>query len=149
MLVAVYMTRTRSLTGYFVYYIANDVFRIKELVYVNQERRATWACGTISPRNFSMIEKVVGNNYTNEPMAFLEDSEIGGGNRAVYHGAHRRFLRSLSGSIRLISSPSTTTSYFIIDDLIMWSANLQRRRATVGPSAAHARRNRPLVTFRR
>lgn len=43
-------------------------------------------------RHFSMIDKVVGNNYTNEPMAFLlEDSEIQEEIEPVYHGADRRF----------------------------------------------------------
>ena len=74
-LVAVYYDANEKPTGYLVYYIANDVFRIKELVYVNQEaRHGLW---NYISAHFSMIEKVVGNNYTNEPMAFLlEDSEI-------------------------------------------------------------------------
>ena len=74
-LVAVYYDADEEPTGYLVYYIANDVFRIKELVYINQEaRHGLW---NYVSAHFSMIEKVVGNNYTNEPMAFLlEDSEI-------------------------------------------------------------------------
>ena len=35
-LVAVYYDANEKPTGYLVYYIANDVFRIKELVYINQ-----------------------------------------------------------------------------------------------------------------
>ena len=74
-LVAVYYDANEKPTGYLVYYIANDVFRIKELVYINQEaRHGLW---NYISAHFSMIDKVVGNNYTNEPMAFLlEDSEI-------------------------------------------------------------------------
>lgn len=33
------LRRERKADGYLVYYIANDVFRIKELVYINQEAR--------------------------------------------------------------------------------------------------------------
>ena len=74
-IVAVYYNEAGEPKGYLVYYIANDVFRIKELVYINQEaRHGLW---NYVSAHFSMIEKVVGNNYTNEPMAFLlEDSEI-------------------------------------------------------------------------
>ena len=74
-LVAVYYDTQDKPTGYLVYYIANDVFRIKELVYVNQEaRHGLW---NYISAHISMVEKVVGFNYTNEPMAFLlEDSEI-------------------------------------------------------------------------
>ena len=75
MIAAIYYSEKHKPLGYLVYYIANDVFRIKELVYVNQEaRHGLW---NYISAHFSMIEKVVGNNYTNEPMAFLlEDSEI-------------------------------------------------------------------------
>ena len=74
-LVAVYYDAQEEPKGYLVYYIANDVFRIKEMVTINQEaRHGLW---NYVSAHFSMIEKVVGNNYTNEPMAFLlEDSEI-------------------------------------------------------------------------
>ena len=74
-IVAVYYNEAGEPKGYLVYYIANDVFRIKELVTINQEaRHGLW---NYISAHFSMIDKVVGNNYTNEPMAFLlEDSEI-------------------------------------------------------------------------
>lgn len=39
-----------------------------------------------------MIDKVVGNNYTNEPMAFLlEDSEIQEEIEPIYHGQRSTF----------------------------------------------------------
>ena len=74
-IVAVYYNEAGEPKGYLVYYIANDIFRIKELVYINQEaRHGLW---NYVSAHFSMIDKVVGTNYTNEPMAFLlEDSEI-------------------------------------------------------------------------
>ena len=74
-LVAVYYDEDEEPKGYLVYYIANDVFRIKELVTINQEaRHGLW---NYISAHYTMIEKVVGTNYTNEPMAFLlEDSEI-------------------------------------------------------------------------
>ena len=74
-LVAVYYDEEEEPKGYLVYYIANDVFRIKELVTITQEaRHGLW---NYISAHYTMIEKVVGLNYTNEPMAFLlEDSEI-------------------------------------------------------------------------
>lgn len=74
-LVAVYYDAEEEPKGYLVYYIANDIFKIKEFVYINEEaHNGLW---NYISAHFSMIEKVVGNNYTNEPMAFLlEDSEI-------------------------------------------------------------------------
>lgn len=74
-LVAVYYDAKEEPRGYLVYYISNDVFRIKEMVTLDQEaRHGLW---NYVSAHFSMIEKVVGYNYTNEPMAFLlEDSEI-------------------------------------------------------------------------
>jgi len=74
-LVAVYYDANEDPKGYLVYYIANDVFRIKELVTINQEaRHGLW---NYISAHYTMVEKVVGTNYTNEPMAFLlEDSEI-------------------------------------------------------------------------
>jgi len=74
-LVAVYYDANEDPKGYLVYYIANDVFRIKELVCINQEaRHGLW---NYISAHYTMVEKVVGYNYTNEPMAFLlEDSEI-------------------------------------------------------------------------
>lgn len=74
-LVAVYYDADEKPQGYLVYYIANDIFRIKEMVTLNQEaRHGLW---NYVSAHFSMVEKVVGNNYTNEPLAFLlEDSEI-------------------------------------------------------------------------
>lgn len=74
-LVAVYYNQEEEPKGYLVYYISNDVFRIKEFVYINEE--AYHGLWNYISAHFSMIDKVVGNNYTNEPMAFLlEDSEI-------------------------------------------------------------------------
>ncbi len=74
-LVAVYYDAEDQPTGYLVYYIANDVLRIKELVTLNQEAR--YGLWNYISAHFTMIDKVVGSNYTNEPMAFLlEDSEI-------------------------------------------------------------------------
>ena len=58
-----------------VYYIANDIFHIKEMVYLNIE--ANYGLWNYISAHFSMIDQVQGDNYSGEPMAYLfEDSEI-------------------------------------------------------------------------
>lgn len=91
-LVAVYYDANEKPTGYLVYYIANDVFKIKELVYINQEaRHGLW---NYISAHFSMIDKD-GRQQLYEradgvPAGGQRDS---GGNRAVHDGANRRFRR--------------------------------------------------------
>lgn len=73
--VAIYYNEDGKPTGYVAYLIENDIFKIKELVYLNQEaRHGIW---NFISAHFSMIDEVIGDNYTSEPIAFiLEDPEI-------------------------------------------------------------------------
>ena len=72
---ALYYNERHIPLGYVVYWIRNEVFTIKELVYLNEEaRHGLW---NYISAHFSMIRRVQGDNYTGEPLAFLlEDSEI-------------------------------------------------------------------------
>ena len=74
-IVAIYYDEKDDARGFLVYVIENDVFHIKELVYLDFDARlGLW---NYISAHFSMVDKVHGYNYTNEPMAFLlEDSEI-------------------------------------------------------------------------
>lgn len=74
-IVALYYNDKNEAEGYLVYVIENDVFHIKEMVYINFEARiGLW---NYIFAHFSMVDEVKGYNYTNEPIAFLlEDSEI-------------------------------------------------------------------------
>lgn len=74
-IVALYYNDKNEAEGYLVYVIENDVFHIKEMVYINFEARlGLW---NYISAHFSMVDEVKGYNYTNEPIAFLlEDSEI-------------------------------------------------------------------------
>lgn len=75
MIVAVYYNKDHKPLGYVVYYIADDIFYIKEMVYLNIE--ANYGLWNYISAHFSMITQVQGNNYSGEPMAYLfEDSEI-------------------------------------------------------------------------
>ena len=72
---AVYYNKEHKPLGYVVYYIANDIFHIKEMVYLNIE--ANYGLWNYISAHFSMINEVRGDNYSGEPMAYLfEDSEI-------------------------------------------------------------------------
>lgn len=72
---AIYYNEKEKARGFMFYWIENDVFHIKDMVCLDQEaRQGLW--GFIAA-HFSMIDKVKGNIYKNEPLAFwLEDSQI-------------------------------------------------------------------------
>ncbi len=62
-------------TGYVLYWIQEDVFHIKETIYLNQEaRKGLW---NFISAHHSMVDRVEGNIYKNEPISFLlEDGDI-------------------------------------------------------------------------
>ncbi len=72
---AVYYDEAHTPTGHIIYWVDNDIFHIKEMIYLNQEsRRGLW---NFIGAHHSMIDEVKGHNYKNEPLAFyLEDSQI-------------------------------------------------------------------------
>lgn len=67
--VAIYYNQDNQATGYLVYVIDNDILKVKEHIYLNQEaRKGLW--GYIGAHR-SMIDEVVGNNFNNHTIAFL------------------------------------------------------------------------------
>lgn len=73
--VAIYYDSNGKPTGYIVYLLENDVFKIKELIYLNKEAHyGIW--GYINAHK-SMFDKIKGANYSNHNLAFLlEDGHI-------------------------------------------------------------------------
>lgn len=72
---AIYYNENREPEGYVLYWIADEVFHIKDMIFINEEAR-TGLWNFISA-HFSMISKVIGNTHTDEPLAFLlEDADI-------------------------------------------------------------------------
>lgn len=72
---AIYYNENNEPDGYVIYWISEDVFHVKDMVFIDEEAR-TGLWNFISA-HFSMIDKVVGNIYTDEPLAFLlEDASI-------------------------------------------------------------------------
>ncbi len=75
LIAAVYFDSKHQPQGYLLYWISEDVLHIKEMIYMNQEARiGLW---NFIGAHFSMVSKVVGNIFMNEPLAFwLEDGDI-------------------------------------------------------------------------
>lgn len=72
---AIYYNEDNEPDGYVIYWLAADVFNIKDMIF-NSEAARTGLWNFISA-HLSMIDKVVGNTYTDEPLAFLlEDASI-------------------------------------------------------------------------
>ncbi len=73
--IAIYYDDQAVPTGYMVYLIKDNVMHIKEMIYLDTNAwKGLWKY--ISAHE-SMVDEVVGNNYSNESIAFwLEDSDI-------------------------------------------------------------------------
>ncbi len=72
---AVYYNSKDEPAGLLFYWVADDVFHIKEMIYLNQEAR--YGLWNFISAHFSMVNYVVGNIFKNEPIAFLlDDSRI-------------------------------------------------------------------------
>lgn len=72
---AIYYNEKGEPDGYIIYWIENEVFYIKDMIFNNEEAR-TGLWNFVSA-HFSMIDRVEGNTYTDEPLAFLlEDASI-------------------------------------------------------------------------
>ena len=75
LMAAIYYNDKNEPDGYVLYWIKEEVFHIKDMIFINEEAR-TGLWNFISA-HFSMINKVVGDTYTDEPLAFLfEDADI-------------------------------------------------------------------------
>lgn len=72
---AVYYGTNQEPLGVLFYWVADEVFHIKEMFYLNQEaRNGLWNFITA---HFSMVYWVKGDIFKNEPLSFLlDDSEI-------------------------------------------------------------------------
>lgn len=75
LMAAVYYNEKNEPDGYILYWIKEEIFHIKDMISINEEAR-TGLWNFISA-HFSMITKVKGYTYTDEPLAFLlEDADI-------------------------------------------------------------------------
>ena len=68
---AVYYDAKDTPQGFLLYWVEEDVFHIREMVYLTQEaRKGLW---NFIRAHYSMIDAVKGHIYTGEPLAFLLD----------------------------------------------------------------------------
>ena len=72
---AIYYNEQDVPDGYVIYWIENEIFHVKDMIYNTEEARiGLW---NFISAHFSMITRVEGNTFTSEPLAFLlEDAEI-------------------------------------------------------------------------
>lgn len=75
MTAAIYYNEEQQPDGYILYWISDEVFHIKDIIYLNEAARiGLW---NFISAHFSMITKVEGSIHTDEPLAFmLEDADI-------------------------------------------------------------------------
>lgn len=68
---AVYYNAKGVPQGYMIYWVENDIFHIREMVYITEDaRHELW---NFVRAHDSMIDNVKGNIYMDEPLAFLLD----------------------------------------------------------------------------
>jgi len=72
---AVYYKEDGEPSGYILYWIEDEVFHVKDMIFIDEEARSgLW---NFISAHFSMISKVVGNIHTDEQLSFLlEDADI-------------------------------------------------------------------------
>ncbi|WP_422661141.1 GNAT family N-acetyltransferase [Paenibacillus sp. EC2-1] len=72
---AIYYGEEGEPDGYILYWIEEEVFHVKDMIFIHEEARSgLW---NFISAHFSMISKVIGNIHTDEPLAFLlEDADI-------------------------------------------------------------------------
>lgn len=72
---AIYYDEAGEAQGVLFYWIKEEIFHIKEMFYLTQEARSgLW---NFVSAHFSMVYRITGDIYKNEPLAFLlEDSQI-------------------------------------------------------------------------
>lgn len=120
LIAAVYYGTNHEPLGYLFYWIENDVFHIKEIVYLTQEaRHGLW---NYISAHFSMISEVKGDNYTNEPMAFLlEDSEITEKIEPYFMGRIVDLEKFLEKYPFAVTSSSNKITFNVSDSMLEWN----------------------------
>ncbi|MFD1671160.1 enhanced intracellular survival protein Eis [Agrilactobacillus yilanensis] len=68
---AIYYDEHQQPQGFIIYWIAEEVFHMKEMIYLNQDARiGLW---NFISAHYSMVDHIKGHIYKDEPLAFLLD----------------------------------------------------------------------------
>jgi predicted acetyltransferase len=117
---AVYYNEDGEPDGYVLYRIADEIFHIKDMIFMDEEARSgIW---NFISAHFSMINKVVGNTYTDEPLAFLlEDADIKE-TISPYYMARIVNAQSFVAQYPFKADTGTREWQFLLDDpLLPWN----------------------------
>lgn len=114
---AIYYNVKNEPEGYVIYWLSENVFHIKDMIFNSEEARGgLW---NFIAAHFSMIDKVVGDIYTDEPLAFLlEDASIVETISPYYMARIVDFSKFIS-SFPFKSSPMEREWRFTLSDPIM------------------------------
>lgn len=117
--VAVYYGENDNPLGYMVYLINENIFYIKEMIYLNSEAKR--GLFEYIAAHDSMIDEVRGNNYWGEPIAFsLPDSEIKESIRPYIMGRIIDIEQFLS-NYRFEQDITASITLHVIDPLLTWN----------------------------
>lgn len=121
-MVALYYDKNDVPQGYIAYLLEDDVFKIKEMLYCNEEaRRGLW--GYVNAHK-SMFDKVEGNNFSNNTLAFLlEDGHIKESIQPYFMGRIvdiEQFLRDYPFALDA-ESRGHIFAFIIKDPLLEWN----------------------------
>jgi len=111
---AVYYDKDHNPRGYILYWIAEDIFHIKDIIYLDQETRlGLW---NFIYAHYSMVDEVRGNIYKNEPLHFLLDDGHIEETIEPYYMARIVDVESFFGHFPFNESDSFIPFHFIVSD---------------------------------
>lgn len=117
---AIYYNEQDQPDGYVIYWIANEVFHIKDMIFNNETARAgLW---NFVSAHFSMITRVEGSTYTDEPLAFLlEDASITETISPYYMGRIVDFPQFIAAYPFKPDAVDRSWSFTLTDPLLPWN----------------------------
>lgn len=119
--VAIYYSVDDQPMGYMVYLIKEDVFYVKEMIYLNMEARN--GLMKYMSAHDSMIDEVRGDNYLGESIAFtLEDSDIKETIRPYIMGRIVDFEAFIKDYAFERSADGVSITFIIDDPFLEWNS---------------------------
>lgn len=116
---AIYYNQQDEPEGYILYWISEDIFHIKDIIYMNEEaRQGLW---NFISAHVSMVDQIKGDIYKNEPVAFLmEDAQIEEKIQPYFMGR----IVDVEGFLReypFRQRPGKSFHFVVDDPLVSWN----------------------------